>query len=108
MRNGIMLTLAALLSTAAFGQSATTGVVPDANAPKGRLPDAAVPKAYRLDLTILPESDGFSGHDEIDVVLKGRTTKLYLHGRDLAVSKVFARVGKTIIPATFTRSCRPG
>ena len=103
MRNGIMLTLAALLSTAAFGQSATTGVVPDANAPKGRLPDAAVPKAYRLDLTILPESDGFSGHDEIDVVLKGRTTKLYLHGRDLAVSKVFARVGKTIIPATFTQ-----
>ena len=103
MRNGIMLTVALLLSTAAFGQSAGTSIIPDANAPKGRLSDAAVPKAYRLDLTILPENDGFTGHDEIDVVLKQNTTKLYLHGRDLVVGKVFARIGQVTVPATFTQ-----
>jgi hypothetical protein len=62
-----------------------------------------VPKAYRLDLTILPESDGFTGHAEIDVALKDSTTKLYLHGRDLVVTKVFVRIGSTIVPATFTQ-----
>ncbi len=111
VRNGYILTVAALLSTTAFAQSPApspaqspaTRIVPDAKAPKGRLSDAAVPKAYRLDLTILPESDGFAGHDEIDVVLKARTTKLYLHGRDLVVTKVFARIGSTIVPATFTQ-----
>ncbi len=103
VRNGVLLTVAALLSTTAFAQSSVTSVVPDASAPKGRLSDAAVPKAYRLDLTILPERDGFTGHDEIDVVLKGPTTKLYLHGRDLVVSKVSARIGGMIVPATFTQ-----
>ncbi len=103
MRNGVLLTVAALLSTAAFGQPPAARIVSDANAPKGRLSDAAVPSAYRLDLTILPESGGFTGHDEIDVTLKGSTTRLYLHGRDLAVSKVFARIGATIVPATFSQ-----
>ena len=103
MRNGVLLTVASLLSTAAFGQSPSTRVVPDAGAPKGRLSDAAIPKAYRLDLTILPENDGFTGHDEIDVTLKGSATRLYLHGRDLAVTKVFARIGDAMIPATFTQ-----
>ena len=103
MRNRVMLTVAALLSTAAFGQPPAARVSPDTNAPKGRLSDAAVPKAYRLDLTILPESDSFTGHDEIDVALRDSTTSLYLHGRDLAVTKVFARIGGAIVPATFTQ-----
>jgi hypothetical protein len=77
--------------------------VADANAPQGQLSDAAVPKAYRLDLTILPERDGFTGHDEIDVVLKDSTTKLYMHGRDLVVRKAFARIGSKIVSATFTQ-----
>ncbi|WP_294191067.1 M1 family metallopeptidase [uncultured Sphingomonas sp.] len=104
MRKRMMLSAAAmLLSSAAFGQAPAPAFTPDAAAPKGRLPDAATPKAYRLDFTILPEKDGFSGHDEIDVVLKQPTQRLYLHGRDLNVSKVVARVGKTIVPATFTQ-----
>ncbi len=104
VRKGMMLTVAAmLLSTAAFGQSTAPTFVADAAAPKGRLSDAAVPKAYRLDFTILPEAQHFTGHDEIDVTLKATTKRLYLHGRDLQVAKVVARVGKMIVPATFTQ-----
>ncbi|WP_375270306.1 M1 family metallopeptidase [Sphingomonas sp.] len=103
MRKGMMLAVAAMLSSAAFGQSTPPAIVADAAAPKGRLPDTAVPKAYRLDFTILPEAERFSGHGEIDVTLKRSTSRLYLHGRDLAVSKVVARVGNTSVPATFTQ-----
>src|ERR1700761_3053277 len=85
-----------LLSTSALAQTAAPAapaIVPDAKAPKGRLSDAAPPRAYRLDFTILPEADGFSGHDEIDVTLKAATRSLYLHGRDLVVAKARAVVG---------------
>ena len=70
----ISLAVAMLLSTAAATPAlADTPITADANAPKGRLPDVAAPTAYRLDFTILPESDRFSGHDEIDVTLKQPT-----------------------------------
>jgi len=77
----IVLSLAVLLSTAAF--AAPSAVVPDANAPKGKLPDTVSPAAYRLDFTILPEADRFSGHDEIDIMLNRPESSIYMHGRDL-------------------------
>lgn len=97
---------ASLLSTSALAQapaSAGAKVVPDAAAPKGRLSDAAVPKAYRLDFTILPEADRFSGHGEIDVALKSPSRSLYLHGRALSVARAVAIVGGKEIAATFTQ-----
>ena len=39
-----------------------TGIVADANAPKGKLPGLVAPTAYRLDFTVIPENDRFSGH----------------------------------------------
>jgi aminopeptidase N len=71
--------------------------------PRGILPDAATPIAYRLDLTIQPEQDRFTGHTEIDVVLPAPTTSLYLHGRDLKVSSTTARVGAAQTKATYTQ-----
>jgi len=94
------------LAAPAFAQGAAPAaakIVPDAAAPKGRLSDAAVPSAYRLDFTILPEADRFSGHDEIDVTLKAATRKIYMHGRGLDVGKVIARVGGRQVPGTFTQ-----
>ena len=71
---------ASLFSTTALAQVQAVAaarpaptIVPDANAPKGKLSDAATPRAYRLDFTILPEADTFSGHDEIDITLKAAT-----------------------------------
>lgn len=83
--------------------STTPKIVADPQAPKGRLPDVATPTAYRLDFTILPEADRFSGHDEIDVILKIATKSLYLHGRNLAVAKVVAVVNGKTVAARFTQ-----
>jgi hypothetical protein len=101
-----LLATTALVAPSARAQDAAPAaarIVPDAAAPKGLLSDAAVPSAYRLDFTILPEADRFSGHDEIDVTLKAATSKLYMHGRDLTIAKVVARVGGKDVPATFTQ-----
>ena len=78
-------------------------IVADPAAPKGRLSDAARPTAYRLAFTIDPDQPRFSGHDEIDAVVKASTRRLYMHGRDLHVSAVVAKVGGRVIPATYTQ-----
>lgn len=95
----------ALLATCAFAALATTASAQttDPAAPKGKLPDAARPRAYRLDFTILPDQARFSGHTEIDVTLKAGGKKLYMHGRNLHVTKAVARVGSRAIPATWTQ-----
>ncbi|WP_167397782.1 M1 family metallopeptidase [Sphingomonas faeni] len=116
MRASCLIGFTALLlsSTAHASPKAMTeapakaAIVPDANAPKGRLSDAAIPKAYRLDFTILPEADRFSGHDEIDVTLKAATKSLYIHGRDLKIGKAVAMVGGKATPAIFTQVDQSG
>ena len=71
--------------------------------PQGLLPDVAAPTAYRIDLTIVPENERFSGHVEIDVDLKKAARSLFLHGRDLNMAKAVARVGKRSFAATYTQ-----
>jgi aminopeptidase N len=102
----IALTVALLLSSTAA--LAAKPIVPDANAPKGKLPDTATPTAYRLDFTILPESDRFSGHDEIDLHLNQPSKSLYLHGRDLEMTKAVAIVGGKTIPVKWTQVDQTG
>ena len=102
----IVLSLAVLLSTAAF--AAPSAVVPDANAPKGKLPDTVSPAAYRLDFTILPEADRFSGHDEIDVTLNRPAKSIYMHGRDLMVTSAVAVVNGKAVPAKWTQVDKTG
>jgi aminopeptidase N len=102
----ISLTLALLLSSSAA--IAATPIVPDASAPKGKLPDTATPAAYRLDFTILPETKRFSGHDEIDITLNRPVKSLYLHGRDLDMTKAAAIVGGKTIPAKWTQVDKTG
>lgn len=107
----ISLTVAMLLSTTvapSASVAAKTAIVADANAPKGRLPDVAAPTAYRLDFTILPEAEGFSGHDEIDVTLKQPASALYLHGRDLDIKRAVAMVGGRAVPATWVQVDKTG
>ncbi|MDE2406026.1 MAG: M1 family metallopeptidase [Sphingomonadales bacterium] len=61
--------------------------------PEGKLTDAVKPSLYRLDLTVDPARPRFSGHVEIDATLARPSRHVYLHGRDLAVSKAVALVG---------------
>ena len=102
----IALSVAVLLSTAAF--AAPSAVVPDANAPKGKLPDTVTPAAYRLDFTILPEAERFSGHDEIDVTLNQPAKSIYMHGRDLTVTRAVAVVDGKTVPAKWTQVDKTG
>jgi aminopeptidase N len=107
----IAFTLAMLLSTSAYAAApmpAATKIVADANAPKGTLPDTVTPNAYRLDFTILPESDRFSGHDEIDVTLNRPARSLYMHGRDLSVTSATATVNGKSVPAKWTQVDKSG
>lgn len=90
--------MAFLLAPAAWAAAPTTPPVP-----QGLLPDTARPTAYRLDLTVLPDQDRFSGHAEIDVVLKAPAHSLYLHGRDLKVTTALARVGAVKTTARYTQ-----
>ena len=117
MRTSLLIATAALLaSSASFARAqspnpvmpAAEEITADGSAPKGRLPDAAAPKAYRLDFTILPEASTFTGHDEIDIVVKATTPSLYLHGRDLHVSKVVATAGGKVFPAKWTQVDKTG
>lgn len=78
--------------------TAAAGATP---VPPGKLTDAARPVAYRLDLTVDPAKDRFSGHVELDAVLKTGGTTLDLHGRDLAVHKVVATAAGKTVAATW-------
>jgi aminopeptidase N len=111
MRAAFVATCLSLLSSTAFAQTAPTPaptpaaptIVADPAAPKGKLSDAAIPSAYRLIFTILPDQPGFSGHDEIDVTVKAATKSLYLHGRDLKVQGAYATVAGKQIWARWTQ-----
>ena len=79
-------------SSLAFAQSA----IPD-----GKLSGAARPVAYRLDLTVVPEKERFSGHAEVDITLKAGQTSLCMHGRDLNVTKAVAVQNGKVIAVTW-------
>lgn len=61
--------------------------------PAGRLSDAVKPSAYRLDLTVDPSQERFSGKVEIDATIKEQTRLIYLHGRDLAIKSATVTAG---------------
>lgn len=92
-----------LLGAALAGLATAAAAQTDPQAPRGRLPDLVRPAAYRLDLTVIPERPRFSGHVEIDVALKQGASKLYMHGRDLKVSRAVAKVGGRVVAATWTQ-----
>ncbi len=74
----------------------------DSTAPTGILPGNVKPLAYRLDLTLDPRRDDFSGRIEIDIELDEPMRQVWLHGEALDVSRVGARLGDgRDVPATF-------
>ena len=59
--------------------------------PLGQLPPNVEPLHYRLDLTLNPDQLRYEGLVEIDIELKAPKREIYLHGKDLVVSKIVAR-----------------
>ncbi len=81
---------AALLITAAIPALA------QGSPPVGILPDTVTPTAYRLDFTVDPARPRFTGHTEIEILLKAPTRAIYLHGRDLTVTRVQGLTGRMV------------
>lgn len=56
--------------------------------PYGQLSRDVVPSLYTLELTIVPELDGFTGTASIDMEITGSRDHIYLHGKNLTAQKV--------------------
>jgi aminopeptidase N len=99
----VLLSAAALAFAGAGPLHAQTAadpaVVALAPVPTGKLSDAARPTAYRLDLTLDPSRETFTGQAEIDTVLTRPSRHIDLHGRDLTMREAVARIGGRAIPA---------
>ncbi len=96
------LLLAALLIPASAAAQ-TAGSLPP-----GKLPDTVQPLAYRLDMTLLPDQERFGGHTEIDVQLKRPAASIFMHSRDLMVTRASVKIGGKEIPVTFTQKSPTG
>lgn len=59
--------------------------------PEGMLPEGVRPLRYALDLRIIPQEEYFSGTASIEIEVDLHTWFIWLHGRDLNVSRVEAR-----------------
>ena len=55
--------------------------------PHAQLPEIAIPQAYRVDMTIDPQSDTMSGVVEIDVDVKISDQLIWIHAKEMTVSK---------------------
>jgi hypothetical protein len=77
---------------------------PDAGIPLGQLPPNVEPLHYRVDLTLNPDQLRYEGLVEIDIELKAPKREIYLHGKDLIVSKIVARQsGRPDVRGTYTQ-----
>jgi hypothetical protein len=105
MRALLLAATALSLATAAPGfaqNSGNSAIAALAPVPEGRLSDAITPGAYRLDLTVDPDQERFSGAVEIDATLKAASPFVDLHGRDLAMRSATAVAGGKTYPGTWT------
>jgi len=87
----LKLTAAAALALS-INAPASAGAAPAPAAvmpvPAGKLTGQVQPQAYRIDLTIDPRQERFSGKSEIDAVLKAASRTIDLHWRDLNLQSV--------------------
>jgi alanyl aminopeptidase len=77
--------------------------------PAGQLGTAVTPSHYRLELTIDPSQERFSGSASIDVSLNENRADVWLHGRNLNVTEVFVTdVAGDRIEATYEEKLDSG
>ena len=101
-------TLSLAIAAPALAIEAPATPADSAPVPQGQLTDAVAPKNYRLDLTVDPAKERFSGHVEIDAELKAASSFIDLHGRDLKVSRATATVGGKTVVGTWTQRSDSG
>ena len=82
MKRSRFLAAAAILAMAASGAHAGEAI------PRGQLPDDVRPDRYRLQLSVDPREERFSGVAEIDVTVARPVRSIWLHGLGLTVRSV--------------------
>jgi aminopeptidase N len=87
------------LGVVCVGISLCAGVTAAAEGPAAT---DAIPKEYRIALTVDPSKPGFSGHVEIDVNLPKPLQLIRINGRKLAVSHVAIRQGTSSVEGTYS------
>ncbi|MEY4237858.1 MAG: hypothetical protein RL339_459 [Pseudomonadota bacterium] len=93
------LTAAALalsINAPAWAQAAAAAA-PAAPVPAGKLTGQVQPQAYRIDLSIDPAQERFSGKAEIDATLKTASSTIDLHWRDLDLRSVEVMAGGRVL-----------
>jgi len=70
-----------------------------AEPPKLRLGDDVRPVRYRLDLTVIPQQDTFSGKIEIDMEVRKPTDIIWLNARDLTIDSAQLTMGGRTLAA---------
>ena len=68
--------------------------------PTGPLPRTVVPSLVKLELRLDPTKPRFSGSTRIEAKVATATDIIWMHGRDLTISKATALVGGRSIPLT--------
>jgi puromycin-sensitive aminopeptidase len=66
----------------------------------GRLPKAVLPRAYHLNLKVIPKDKQFSGHETIDVCIVHPVQAITLHALEITLGRVQVHQGNLILPAT--------
>jgi len=76
--------------------------------PEGKLPEGVRPTSYRLNLTIIPERDTFSGTAVISIVLDAPASTIWMHGQSLNVTSIYATHATTRVAATWEQQTSDG
>ena len=77
-----------------------------AEAPQLRLGDEVRPVRYRLELTVIPQQDAFTGRIEIDLELRKTTDVVWLNARDLTIDSAHLTAGGRAKPLKLKPAAR--
>ncbi|MEQ1753994.1 MAG: M1 family aminopeptidase [Micropepsaceae bacterium] len=77
---------------------------PAQDIPTSQLPEHVEPLHYRIDLSINPDQLRYEGTVQIDIDLKAPKREFYLHGKDLVVARVTARLAdRSMISGSYSQ-----
>ena len=96
------LSIAACTALAFTACQPKPDIVHSGGTPHAQLSGNVVPQAYRLDLRMDPDAEGFSGVVEIDVDIQKPTDKIWLHAKHMTVSSAVAVINGVDVPLNFT------
>jgi alanyl aminopeptidase len=87
MRSATLLRFAAFCAACTFGAPLLAADAASLAVPSGKLPDTLQAEAFAIELRIDPRNEDFAGVSRIDGALKQATRTVFVHGRDMQISR---------------------